>query len=132
MAIDHFGITAPGESWKAIEEGRIDIDSDIPINPSGGLIGAGHPVRATGVRQLLDAHKRVTGTAATPDRGAKNFQTLYQGSGGSLRLRCRRRQVGASIANLRHYADGAGLRASSICVFGHGRAMVAAWYVDGF
>ena len=25
MAIDHFGLTAPGESWKAVEEGVIDI-----------------------------------------------------------------------------------------------------------
>ena len=38
MAIDHSGLTAPGESWKAIEEGRI-ADGDFPINPSGGLIG---------------------------------------------------------------------------------------------
>ena len=55
MAIDHFGITAPGESWKAVEEGWLEIDGKHPINPSGGLIGAGHPVGATGVRQLLDA-----------------------------------------------------------------------------
>ncbi len=84
MAIDHFGITAPGESWKAIEEGRIDIDGDIPINPSGGLIGAGHPVGATGVRQLLDAHKQVTGTAGDYQiEGAKNFQTLNIGGSGT-------------------------------------------------
>ncbi len=29
----------------------------------GGLIGCGHPVGATGARQLLDAYKQVTGTA---------------------------------------------------------------------
>jgi acetyl-CoA C-acetyltransferase len=63
MAIDHFGITKPGESWKAIEEGAIELGGRIPINPSGGLIGAGHPVGATGVRQLLDAFKQVTGVA---------------------------------------------------------------------
>ncbi len=44
MAIDHFGLTAPGESWKAIERGVIAREGDLPINPSGGLIGAGHPV----------------------------------------------------------------------------------------
>jgi acetyl-CoA C-acetyltransferase len=63
MAIDHFGITKPGESWKAIEEGAIELGGRIPINPSGGLIGAGHPVGATGTRQLLDAFKQVTGVA---------------------------------------------------------------------
>merc|ERR1739841_153192 len=61
MAIDHFGITAPGESWKAVEAGWLEIDGKYPINPSGGLIGAGHPVGATGVRQILDAHLQVTG-----------------------------------------------------------------------
>jgi acetyl-CoA C-acetyltransferase len=32
----------------------------MPINASGGLIGAGHPVGATGVRQMLDAFRQVT------------------------------------------------------------------------
>ena len=40
MAIDHFGITKPGESWKAVEEGVIEMGGKLPINPSGGLIGA--------------------------------------------------------------------------------------------
>ena len=52
MAIDHFGITEPGESWKAVENGELERDGAIPVNPSGGLIGVGHPVGATGVRIL--------------------------------------------------------------------------------
>ena len=84
MAIDHFGITAPGESWKAVEEGWLEIDGKHPINPSGGLIGAGHPVGATGVRQLLDASLQVTGRAgAYQVEGAKNFQTLNIGGSGT-------------------------------------------------
>jgi acetyl-CoA C-acetyltransferase len=63
MAIDHFGITAPGRSWEAIESGLIARDGRLPMNPSGGLIGVGHPVGATGVRMVLDAHRQVTGTA---------------------------------------------------------------------
>ncbi len=62
-AIDHFGITAPGESWKAIEEGVCDFDGRLPINPSGGLMGVGHPVGASGVRMLSDQVRQVTGTA---------------------------------------------------------------------
>ena len=53
MAIDHSGLTKPGESWKAVEAGRIALDGDFPINASGGLIGLGHPVGATGVRMAL-------------------------------------------------------------------------------
>lgn len=84
MAIDHFGITAPGESWKAVEDGWLEIDGKTPINPSGGLIGAGHPVGATGTRQLLDAYKQVTGTAGDYQiDGAKNVQTLNIGGSGT-------------------------------------------------
>ena len=63
IAIDHIGLTGPGESWKAIEEGAIEIGGRLPINPSGGLIGGGHPVGASGVRMLLDASKQVSGSA---------------------------------------------------------------------
>jgi acetyl-CoA C-acetyltransferase len=84
MAIDHFGITAPGESWKAVEAGWLEIDGKHPINPSGGLIGAGHPVGATGVRQLLDASLQVTGQAGEYQvEGARNFQTLNIGGSGT-------------------------------------------------
>lgn len=84
MAIDHFGITAPGESWKAVEEGRIAMGGDLPVNPSGGLIGAGHPVGCTGVRMLLDAWKQVTGNAGDYQvAGAKQVQTLNIGGSGT-------------------------------------------------
>lgn len=80
MAIDHLGLTAPGESWKAIEEGVIEMGGACPINPSGGLIGLGHPVGATGVRMLLDAHRQVTGTAGDYQvEDASRVQTLNIG-----------------------------------------------------
>jgi len=84
MAIDHFGITPPGESWRAIEGGDIEVGGRIPVNPSGGLIGTGHPVGATGVRMALDCYKQVTGTAGeyqVPD--ARTFATLNIGGSGT-------------------------------------------------
>ncbi|TWP48528.1 thiolase domain-containing protein [Lentzea tibetensis] len=79
-AIDHFGITAPGDSWKAVEAGDLEIGGRIPVNPSGGLIGGGHPVGATGVRMVLDAYKQVTGTAGEYQvAGAKTAVTLNIG-----------------------------------------------------
>jgi acetyl-CoA C-acetyltransferase len=84
MAIDHFGLTAPGESWKAIEDGTIALDGKLPINPSGGLIGCGHPVGATGVRQLLDAYWQTTGQAgAYQVPNARRFATLNIGGSGT-------------------------------------------------
>ena len=80
MAIDHCGLTAPGESWKAVEEGRITRDGDYPINPSGGLIGLGHPVGATGIRMVLDCARQVTGRAgAYQVPGMENMITFNVG-----------------------------------------------------
>ncbi|MGZ4735960.1 MAG: acetyl-CoA acetyltransferase [Acidimicrobiia bacterium] len=80
MAIDHFGITAPGESWKAIEDGTVFADGPLPVNPSGGLIGCGHPVGASGVRMLLDAAKQVQcGAGDYQVDGARTAATLNIG-----------------------------------------------------
>ena len=84
MAIEHFGITAPGEAWQAIEEGRIAMDGDIPVNASGGLMGGGHPVGATGVRMMLDSAKQVTGRAGDYQvEGAKTVATYNVGGSGT-------------------------------------------------
>lgn len=80
IAIDHFGITPPGKSFEAIEDGRIETRGKIPVNASGGLIGLGHPVGATGVRMLLDAARQVSGRAGDMQiGGAKKFGTLNLG-----------------------------------------------------
>lgn len=80
MAIDHLGLTAPGQSWQAVDDGRIERGGSCPINMSGGLIGCGHPVGATGTRMLLDAARQVTGQAqASQIEGAKRIQTLNIG-----------------------------------------------------
>lgn len=84
MAIDHFGLTPPGKSWQAIEDGTIAFGGKRPLNPSGGLMGAGHPVGATGVRMLLDAFKQVTGRAGDYQvKGARRVGTLNLGGSGT-------------------------------------------------
>ena len=75
-AISAFGITEPGKEYEAVEEGRIAFDGDKPINPSGGLIGCGHPVGASGVRMFLDIYKQVSGTAGTYQVKKENGETL--------------------------------------------------------
>ena len=59
------------------------IDFEIPVNAGGGLIGDGHPVGATGVRQVVEANQQLTGQAgARQIKGAKKFLTFNMG--GSL------------------------------------------------
>lgn len=59
------------------------IDFEIPVNPGGGLIGDGHPVGATGVRQVFEAYQQLTEQAgARQIKGAKKYITFNMG--GSL------------------------------------------------
>ena len=56
---------------------------DLPVNPGGGLIADGHPVGATGVRQVVEAYQHLTNQAgARQIENAKRFLTFNMG--GSL------------------------------------------------
>ena len=79
-AISAFGITEPGKEWDAVENGTIAFDGTKPINPSGGLIGCGHPVGASGARMFVDLYKQVTGMAGKYQvKDAKNGMMLNIG-----------------------------------------------------
>lgn len=79
-AISAFGLTEPGKEFEAIESGMISFEGRKPVNPSGGLIGCGHPVGASGARMILDCYKQVAGEAGdyqVPD--ARNAMMLNIG-----------------------------------------------------
>lgn len=71
-AISAFGLTEPGKEYEAVEDGRIAFTGDKPINPSGGLIGCGHPVGASGTRMFLDIYKQVAGKAGAYQVRSRN------------------------------------------------------------
>ncbi|HUP91497.1 MAG TPA: acetyl-CoA acetyltransferase [Solimonas sp.] len=80
LLLEHAGLAAPGEAWRLVENGALELGGRFPVNPSGGLIGGGHPIGATGARMLLDACRQVTGTAGEYQvEGAKRFGTLNIG-----------------------------------------------------
>jgi len=54
LAIEDLGFFKKGEGGKATENGKTQLDGEIPINTSGGLKGKGHPVGATGVAQAVE------------------------------------------------------------------------------
>jgi len=57
------GFFEQGEGWKAIEEGKTDRDGELPVNTSGGLKSKGHPLGASGVAQIYEIYKQLTGDA---------------------------------------------------------------------
>lgn len=84
MAISAFGITEPGKEYEAVENGTIDFNGSKPINPSGGLIGCGHPVGASGVRMMLDLYKQITNNAGDYQvKNSKNGMMLNLGGSAS-------------------------------------------------
>ncbi len=66
------GLTPAGEGARAIDEGWVEKDGKLPVNPSGGLKAKGHPIGATGVSMHALAAMQLTGTAGGMQiKGAK-------------------------------------------------------------
>ena len=60
---EDLGFFEKGRGWTAVEEGRTDRDGDLPVNTSGGLKSKGHPLGASGVAQVYEIHRQLTGDA---------------------------------------------------------------------
>ncbi|ABC56535.1 MULTISPECIES: thiolase domain-containing protein [Methanosphaera] len=54
IAIEDLGFFEKGKGGQAIEDGLIERDGDIAVNPSGGLKARGHPLGATGIAQAAE------------------------------------------------------------------------------
>jgi len=63
MAIEGLGFFDKGKGGQASLDGETQLDGKIPINTSGGLKACGHPVGATGVKQIVEATWQLRGQA---------------------------------------------------------------------
>lgn len=63
MAIEDLGFFPRGKGGEASLNGETQIGAKIPINTSGGLKAAGHPVGATGVKQAVELTWQLQGEA---------------------------------------------------------------------
>lgn len=61
LMYEALGFAAPGQGKQLVREGRTEIGGDLPVNTGGGLVGFGHPVGATGVKQILEIHRQMKG-----------------------------------------------------------------------
>jgi acetyl-CoA acetyltransferase len=95
VAYEILGLAEPGKGAELAKTGATALPQvrgehvsgkigwEIPVNTGGGLIGDGHPVGATGVRQVVEANQHLTEQAgARQIAGAKKFLTFNMG--GSL------------------------------------------------
>lgn len=63
MVAESIGKFEPGKAGQAILACETSLEGKFPLNPSGGLKSKGHPVGATGVAQIVELYKQLTGQA---------------------------------------------------------------------
>ncbi len=61
MMYEAIGFAEQGHGIELIRSGRTSIEGDIPVNAGGGLVGFGHPVGATGVKQAAEIYRQMKG-----------------------------------------------------------------------
>lgn len=61
LMYEALGFAEPGKGAELARSGATAIDGKIPVNTGGGLIGYGHPVGATGVKQLFEIYRQMKG-----------------------------------------------------------------------
>ncbi|WP_433548888.1 thiolase domain-containing protein [Streptomyces sp. CA-294286] len=62
MWLENLGFAAEGEGWKLTESGVTELDGDLPVNPSGGVLSA-NPIGASGMIRFAEAALQVRGRA---------------------------------------------------------------------
>ena len=63
VTYEDLGFCEKGEGGRLVDEGVTDLDGDLPVNPSGGLLAKGHPIGATGVAQVAEIYEQLRGEA---------------------------------------------------------------------
>jgi acetyl-CoA acyltransferase len=61
MMYEAIGLAEKGRGKELVLSGRTSLEGDIPINTGGGLIGFGHPVGATGIKQVAEIYRQMKG-----------------------------------------------------------------------
>lgn len=67
QGVEDLGFVDEGEGAAAVVDGTFDRDGILPVNTSGGLLGRGAPVGATGIAQAIEVVQQLWGTV-DPER----------------------------------------------------------------
>ncbi len=61
LMYEALGFAEPGEGAALAEAGETTLEGSIPVNTGGGLLAFGHPVGATGIKQVLEIYRQMKG-----------------------------------------------------------------------
>lgn len=82
LAMEDLGFFKKGEAAKAIREGKTKLGNGRPvINTSGGLKASGHPVGATGVKQVVEIYQQLKGIAGKKQVGGAKIGLTHNVGG---------------------------------------------------
>lgn len=82
MAMEDLGFCSKGMGGKFIAGKSTRLGGSCPVNTSGGLKACGHPVAATGVKQIIEITQQLRGTAGSRQVSGANIG-LTQNVGGT-------------------------------------------------
>lgn len=71
--MEALGLCGEGEAGRKVEEGATQRDGALPVNPSGGSLGVGNLLDATGLQRALEVVLQLRGQAGS--RQLKNVET---------------------------------------------------------
>ncbi|HSX18810.1 MAG TPA: thiolase domain-containing protein [Candidatus Saccharimonadales bacterium] len=84
LALEDLGFEKKGQGGKFTQSGATELSGKLPINTSGGLKACGHPVGATGVKQIIEITKQLQNKAEKRQiKGAKIGLTHNVGGSGA-------------------------------------------------
>jgi benzoylsuccinyl-CoA thiolase BbsB subunit len=86
LYVEELGLCKEGDAVAALREGRtrsLDDDGTAVVNPSGGLIGRGHPIGATGAAQLVECVAQLTGRAGDRQKAGATTALAHVTGGGA-------------------------------------------------
>jgi acetyl-CoA C-acetyltransferase len=61
QAVEDLGFVEYGQAGERVADGMFDLDGMLPVNTSGGLLGRGAPVGATGIVQAVEITQQLWG-----------------------------------------------------------------------
>ncbi len=87
ISYEDLGFAPLGKGADLIREGKVNLDGELPVNPSGGLKAKGHPISATGLAQIYEITNQLRGICG--ERQVKNNPEIglchnIGGAGGSV------------------------------------------------
>ncbi|MCI4370801.1 MAG: thiolase family protein, partial [Thermoplasmata archaeon] len=59
--LEDLGLASPGEAARWFQDGPAASPDRVPLNPSGGILGRGHPVGASGLVQIAEIARQLRG-----------------------------------------------------------------------